>query len=348
MKKKLLVSMPIYMTISGSTFAQSSVVLSGLLGTGIGYSTDAGKGGSLYQMTGSHTVPFWAISGRETLDTDTSAFFRLSQYAFLNNGTGTPFESYVGLKSTGLGTLTLGSMYDLLADLAPFTSERYTSFLATHPGNLDRTVGNSLNNLIKYKSPVFAGALQFGALCGFGQQGSTTNTGRTTGLEASYSAGPILSVLVWESVNGAPYAPYTRLGVGELHGIDFSANHALTVSQNQNTTTVGVAYAGDTTSASYTPRLCPFEAYQPLRARSAASGGERPTGRASKSGASDDVPTAGARSGDNASVLNRRRLITSSGAFANEVPAGAVLRDRSTGFRIRVHQVDGEIRCSGM
>lgn len=246
MKIKLLISITMYMTISGSACAQSSVTLSGLLGTGIAYSNNAGKGGSLYQMTGSHAVPFWAISGREELDTDTSAFFRLSQYAFLNNGTSSPFESYLGLKSNKVGTVTLGSMYDLLADLVPFTSERFTSFLATHPGNLDRTVGNSLNNLIKYKSPVFGGALQFGAQYGFGQQGSTTNTGRTVGAEASFSSGPFQSVLVWESVDGVPYAPYTRLGVSELYGINFSANPTRTVSQNQNTTTIGVAYAGDT------------------------------------------------------------------------------------------------------
>uniref|UniRef100_UPI0035C94E6F porin n=1 Tax=uncultured Caballeronia sp. TaxID=1827198 RepID=UPI0035C94E6F len=157
-----------------------------------------------------------------------------------------PFESYIGLKSNKAGTLTLGSMYDLLADLVPLTSERYTSFLATHPGNLDRTVGNSLNNLIKYKSPVFGGALQFGAQYGFGQQGSTTNTGRTVGAEASFTSGPFQTMLVWESVDGVPYAPYTRLGVSQLYGINFAANPTRTVSQNQNTTTVGVAYSGDT------------------------------------------------------------------------------------------------------
>jgi predicted porin len=237
MKTKLLISITMYMAISGSACAQSSVTLSGLLGTGIAYSNNAGKGSSLYQMTGSHAVPFWAISGREELDTDTSAFFRLSQYAFINNGTSSPFESYLGLKSNKVGTVTLGSMYDLLADLVPFTSERFTSFLATHPGNLDRTVGNS---------PVFGGALQFGAQYGFGEQGSTTNTGRTVGAEASFTSGPFQSVLVWESVNGVPYAPYTRLGVSELYGINFSANPSRTVSQNQNTTTLGVAYAGDT------------------------------------------------------------------------------------------------------
>ncbi|SEU47529.1 porin [Burkholderia cepacia] len=246
MKTRLLISITIYMAISGSAYAKSSVTLSGLLGTGIAYSNNAGKGRSLYQMTGTHAVPFWALSGREELDTDASAFFRFSQYVFLNNGTSSPFESYLGLRSNKMGTITLGSMYDLLSDLVPFTSERFTSFLATHPGNLDRTVGNSLNNLIKYKSPVFGGVLQFGTQYGFGQQSSTTNTGRTVGAEASFTSGPFQSLLVWESVDGVPYAPYTRLGVSELYRINFAANHSRTVSQNQNTMTLGVAYAGDT------------------------------------------------------------------------------------------------------
>ncbi|MFM0304253.1 porin [Paraburkholderia sediminicola] len=246
MKIKLLFSIPIYISICSSTYAQSSVTLWGFLGTGIAYTNNAGKGGSTFQMAGSHAVPFWAISGREELDTDTTAVFHVSQYVAVSNGASSPLESYVGLESNRVGTVTLGSMYDLLADLVPFTSERYTSFLATHPGNLDRTLGTWLNNLIKYKSPVFGGALQFGAQYGFGQQDSTTNTGRTVGVEASFTNGPFQSVLVWESVNGVPYAPYTKLGVSELYGINFSANPSRTVSQNQNTTTLGVLYASDT------------------------------------------------------------------------------------------------------
>ncbi|CAB3806477.1 hypothetical protein LMG28688_06371 [Paraburkholderia caffeinitolerans] len=225
--------------------AQSSVTLGGLLGTGIAYTNNAGAGHAQVQINGTHAVPFWLLSGVEQLDSDSSAFFRLSQYAFINNGTSTPFESYVGLKSNRLGTITLGSMYDLLADLVPYTSERYTSLLATHPGNLDRTVGNALNNLVKYKSPLYGGVLQFGAMYGFGQAGSTTNTGRAVGAEVSFVSGGFQSVVVAESVNGVPYAPYTRLGVPELYGINFAAKPALTISQSQNTATVGLAYSGD-------------------------------------------------------------------------------------------------------
>ncbi|ASD79943.1 porin [Burkholderia gladioli] len=235
-----------YLAISGVACAQSSVTLSGLLGTGIAYSSNSGKGGAQYQMNGTHAVPFWSLSGREELDSDSTALFRLAQYAFLNNGGSSPLESYLGLKSIRLGTITLGLQYDLLTDMLPYTSERWTSLLATHPGNLDRTVGTALPNLIKYKSPVFGGALQFGAQYGFGQQGSTTNTGRTVGAEASFTSGSFQSLLVWQSVDGVPYAPYTRLGVSQLYGINFAANPTRTVSQNQNTATVGVAYSSET------------------------------------------------------------------------------------------------------
>ncbi|CAN7793489.1 porin [Caballeronia sp. LjRoot34] len=220
--------------------AQSSVTLAGLLGLGVSYTNNAGNG-VRYQESGTHAVPFFVLSGKEMIDSDTSAIFRFSQYAFLNTGTSTPFESYVGLSSLSKGTLTLGSMYDLLADAVPFTSERYTSLLATHPGNLDRTVGNSLNNTVKYKSPTLSG-FQFGAMYGFGQADSTTNTGRVVGVDVNYAGGPFQAVLIWESVNSVPYAPALKLGVTELYGINFSKTPAATINQNQNTGTLGLAY----------------------------------------------------------------------------------------------------------
>lgn len=244
--RTVLISSAIYVSLYTTAYGQSSVTLAGVLGTGISYMSNSGKSGSgnQFQLNGTHAVPFFAIVGREDLGGGTAAIFRLSRYVFLNNGTDLPFESYVGISSTSKGTVTMGSMYDLLADLVPFTSERYTSFLATHPGNLDRTVGNSLNNSIKYKSPMYGG-VQFGAMYGFGQSGSTTNTGRVVGAEIAFESGPWQSVAVWESVNGVPYAPGTKLGISSLYGINLTKTPTASVFQNQNTGSIGVAWMND-------------------------------------------------------------------------------------------------------
>ncbi|WP_315862375.1 porin [Ralstonia soli] len=237
-----LVGTAVCILVSGMAHAQSNVTLSGLLGVGVSYTSNAGSvGKGLVQEGGTHAVPFIAMSGREVIDADTAAIFRVSKYVFLDSGTSTPFESYVGLSSARVGTLTLGSMYDLMADLVPFTSERYTSLLATHPGNLDRTVGNALNSTIKYKSPTYGG-FQFGAMYGIGSAASTTNIGRVIGAEVSYTANPWQAVAVWESVNGVPYTPGTKLGVSQLYGINLTQTPNAAVFQNQNTGSVGVAY----------------------------------------------------------------------------------------------------------
>ncbi|MES2259977.1 MAG: porin [Pseudomonadota bacterium] len=223
--------------------AESSVTFSGLIGMGVNYGNHTATG-KLYQMNGTHAAPFIAVTGREDLGGEAAALFRISNYVFLDTGLNAPLESYVGLSSARAGTVTLGSMYDLLADLVPYTSERYTSLLATHPGNLDRTVGNSLNNTIKYKSPKYA-SFQFGAMYGVGENDSTTNTGRVIGAEFSYGSGPLEAMLVWESVHGVRYAPFARLGVSKLYGIDFAAAPAATVLQNQETSAAGLAYTAD-------------------------------------------------------------------------------------------------------
>ncbi|QRF55609.1 porin [Variovorax sp. UC122_21] len=223
--------------------AQSELKLSGLLGSGVLYTRDSG-GRSQLQMTSTHAAPFLALTGSESLGGDLRAIFRWSNSVFVDSGTLAPLESYLGLSSGTWGTLTLGAMYDLLADATPFTSERYTSLLATHPGNLDRTVGNALSNLVKYKSPVFGG-FQFGAMYGFAEADSTTNVGRAVGAELSYASGPLQALAIWESVKGIPFAPATRLGVPSLYGVDVAKAPGTTLSQTQDTATVGLAYTSD-------------------------------------------------------------------------------------------------------
>ncbi|GAC1317307.1 MAG: porin [Collimonas sp.] len=248
--KKILwiaVSALLSASLGCNVHAESSVTFSGLIGTGFSYSSNVAKN-NLYQMTGTHAVSFIAASGNEDLSGDAAAIFRLSNYVSLDTGTNAPFESYVGLNSRNFGAVTLGSQYDLLADAVPYTSERFTSLLATHPGNLDRTVGNSLNNTIKYKTARFgagSGSFQLGAMYGTGESDATTNNGRVMGAEINYASGPIEAIFVWEAVNGVPYAPAARLGVTKLYGVDFSTSPVKTISQDQNTSAVGLAYTND-------------------------------------------------------------------------------------------------------
>lgn len=62
--RNLMVSSAMVMATIGAANAQSSVTLSGLLGMGVSYTSNAGagSGGAQYQATNTHAVPFIAMT----------------------------------------------------------------------------------------------------------------------------------------------------------------------------------------------------------------------------------------------------------------------------------------------
>jgi predicted porin len=242
--KKSIFAGAVTLVVASAHGQTQNVTISGVLGAGMSYTNNASypDGGGRMQQGGTHAIPFIAFTGREDLGGGASAIFKWSNYIALDTGGSSPFETFVGLSSRNWGTVTLGNQYDLLADLVPYTSERFTSNLATHPGNLDRTVGNPLNSLVKYKSPEMKG-FQFGAQYGYGKPTSTTNNGNTMGFSASYSSNPWQFLAVWENVHDVPYSPRSSLGVPTLYGIDLVKNPTTKVAQDQNTASAGVVYS---------------------------------------------------------------------------------------------------------
>jgi predicted porin len=185
--------------------AQSSVTLYGLIDESFeavsNVKTAPGEGKALYQLDATSGLQGsrWGLRGAEDLGAGLKAIFVLENGFEINTGKlnqgGAEFgrQAFVGLSSTGYGSITLGRQYDTLVDLvSPFgAAEQWASHRGSHPGDLDN-LNNSVrtNNSIKYSSANYGG-LVFGGLYSFGGQPGSISRNQVFSLAAAYSNGPV-------------------------------------------------------------------------------------------------------------------------------------------------------------
>ncbi|PRE16753.1 porin [Burkholderia multivorans] len=194
------------MLVCGSSSAQSSVTLYGVIDTGITYVSNqqqavpgglAGK--SAWSMTSGNVVPTTlGFKGTESLGQGYNAIFDLRSYFVSTNGA--LFEqnalfdatAAVGIQSDSAGTLTLGRQFDSYTDaLAPFAvSNTWAGPAGAHFGDIDNlNAGFNVNNAVKYVSPSIAG-LSIGGTFSFGNQPGAFATNRAWALALNYANGP--------------------------------------------------------------------------------------------------------------------------------------------------------------
>jgi predicted porin len=188
-KTKRVFVLPLMLAAVGA-HAQSSVTLYGIVDLGVDYANNvvngsngtlvAGSGGKLFQMqSGVPAGSRWGLKGSEDLGAGLKAIFRIESGFNASNGAeggGLAFSrnSYVGLQSDRLGTVTLGKQWDANVDIVePFTlNGQMGGYYFAHPNdpdNLDN--GFPVNNAVKYVSPsiagiVFEGHYSFGGAAG--------------------------------------------------------------------------------------------------------------------------------------------------------------------------------------
>jgi predicted porin len=179
--------------------AQSKVVLYGVIDEGLMYESNIGGGKkiALDSFSGINSSR-WGLSGSEDLGGGLNAVFTLESGVNINNGAfgqgGTAFgrQTFVGLSSSRLGSVTFGRQYDMLVYFGQrFSIAGIGSINFGHPGDLDNT-SNSLrtNNSIRYNSPDFHG-LTFGAEYGVGGVAGDTTANSGYSFGAAYTAGAI-------------------------------------------------------------------------------------------------------------------------------------------------------------
>ncbi|MFM0505191.1 porin [Paraburkholderia caffeinilytica] len=187
------------MSAAVPAFAQSSVVLYGLIDEGLEFNTNAG-GHPLYNMvSGVHGGSRFGLRGSEDLGGGMKAIFRLENGFDVNSGKlgqgGLMFgrQAYVGL-TTRFGTLTLGRQYDSVVDyVGPVTvGDQWGGTIGSHPGDLDNFDNTQrTNNAVKYTSADYGG-LTFGGLYSFGGIAGSAARNQVWSLGAGYNNGPLL------------------------------------------------------------------------------------------------------------------------------------------------------------
>jgi len=181
----------------GSAFAQSSVTLYGVIDTAYQHQTNAtATGGTLNAVTsGSISGSRYGFKGKEDLGGGLYSLFTLEAGFNPNDG------------SRGQGGLAFGrqAFVGLGGDFGQLTVGRQYTPLFEHYGNFDPLWGISnvnesgfylaygtfrQNNAVRYAKNI--AGVNFAAMHGFGNVSGSTSAGQLNGLQANYTAGPLL------------------------------------------------------------------------------------------------------------------------------------------------------------
>jgi predicted porin len=201
--KNQLISLAILSTISGVSYAQSSVTLYGLIDEGFEAASNTAipgshSGGRLFRLDSTFGLNSsrWGLRGTEDLGGGLHATFVLESGFELNNGRlqqgGAEFgrQAFVGLASDRFGTVTLGRQYDSVVDYIghfEFGDSTVGTLHAAHPADLDNINDTRrTNNAIKFHSVNYSG-LSFEGLYSFGGVPGSVSTNSEFSLAAGYT-----------------------------------------------------------------------------------------------------------------------------------------------------------------
>jgi predicted porin len=220
--------------------AQSSVTLFGLLDEGINLTSNAG-GHKAWQMSSVDLVTSrWGLKGSEDLGDGLHAIFDLESGFMLDNGAAYyngrlfGYQSYAGLQSDTLGTLTLGRQFDSVTDVIGLTTANgsWGGYLFSHPLDNDNTDATfHANNSVKFTSNEYGGFTAT-ALYGFSNQAGAFSGNRMVSAGVKYSYETFTVGAVYEDLSHP----------GATSGGAVASDEAGFVAANQKIYGIGASY----------------------------------------------------------------------------------------------------------
>ncbi|SAK91606.1 porin [Caballeronia hypogeia] len=239
MRSKIIAAVALLITAAASD-AQSTVTLFGVLDEGVNMTSNAG-GQKAWQMSSVDRVTSrWGLKGNEDLGDGLHAIFDLESGFMLDNGAAYyngrlfGYQSYAGLQSDTLGTLTFGRQFDSMTDvIGLMTANGYWGgYLFSHPLDNDNTDATfHANNSVKFTSNEYGG-FSGTALYGFSNQAGAFAGNRifSAGLKYSYESFAI----------GAVYEDLSNPGVTSAGSV--ASDEAGFVAANQKIYGIGASY----------------------------------------------------------------------------------------------------------
>ncbi|WP_027805028.1 porin [Paraburkholderia caledonica] len=223
MKSRMALAAAAAASMTGLAHAQGSVALYGIVDEGITVVNNEGGAHNVRMESGVYRGSRWGLDGSEDLRGGMKAVFKLENGFSLDNGSlrqgGLIFgrQAYVGVSSP-YGTLTLGRQYDATTDFAWYYNvAAIASGYGFHQGDLDRTLGDRLNNSVKYRSPDFQG-LSAIAMYSFSNTAGAFHQGSAWSSGVFYNHGPFTAAAAYTYLAGTTFDPYAAMGLRSFMG----------------------------------------------------------------------------------------------------------------------------------
>jgi predicted porin len=251
MKRTVLAVSLAVLSVPFAARAQSSVTLFGVLDEGLNVTSNAGGHTAWQTSSVDVATSRWGIKGVEDLGGGVQAIFDLESGVTLDDGRAYyagrlfGYQAYVGLQSSGLGTLTAGRQFDTVTDTIGLMTANgnWGGYLFSHPLDNDNTDGSfHANNALKYTTPEYGG-LSATSMYGFSNQPSFANN-RILGVGLKYHFGPLALGAVFQNLS----AP-GRDNIGSVAADDYGF-----IAENQKIYGLAGSYSVGpaTVSATYT------------------------------------------------------------------------------------------------
>ena len=156
-------------SLGSLAYAQSSVQLYGIVDAAIRHTNNEGanKSGLTKMIGGGMSESRWGINVKEDLGGGLSAIANLENRFWTDSGsssTAQPYfaQSWVGLRSSSFGQITMGRQYNVLFDLvtSTYASFPYSPYMDAYKPEIGMSLGARANNMLKYVAefgPVRAG-----------------------------------------------------------------------------------------------------------------------------------------------------------------------------------------------